>query len=149
MKGIIAKNKKAYFNYEILEKFKAGIVLTGREVKSIKTKGVNLAGSYIIFKKGEVFWIGANILPYQEKNAPFDYNPKRDRKLLLKKTEIKYLVGKTSQKGLTLMPLMLYDEKGKLKLGFGLAKRSKKTDKREKIKKREIEKEIKQKLSGM
>ncbi len=102
---VLAENKKAYFNYEILEKFEAGISLIGQEVKSIKTKGVNLAGSYVVVKDEEVFWIGARIPPYQPKNAPPDYQPERSRKLLLRKSEIKYLIGKSQQKGLTLIPL--------------------------------------------
>ena len=143
---ILAKNKKAYFNYEILEKFEAGISLTGQEVKSIKTRGVSLAGSYVVLKEEEVFWIGLNIPPYQPKNAPKDYNPERTRKLLLKKSEIKYLIGKSKQKGLTLIPLRVYTKNGKIKLEFGIAKGKKKVDKRELIKKRDIEREIKREL---
>lgn len=141
MKTII-ENKKAYFNYEILEKFEAGISLIGQEVKSIKTRGVSLAGSYVVLKDNEVFWIGINIPPYQPKNAPKDYNPARTRKLLLKKSEIKYLIGKTRQKGLTLVPLRVYTKNGKIKLEFGIAKGKKKADKRESIKKRESQREI-------
>ncbi|PIR89720.1 SsrA-binding protein [bacterium (Candidatus Gribaldobacteria) CG_4_10_14_0_2_um_filter_33_15] len=140
MKPII--NKKAYFNYEILETFQAGIVLIGQEVKSIKNGRISLAGSYIILKEEEFFLIGANVPPYQPKNAPRDYDPKRFRKLLLKKSEIKYLIGKSRQMGLTLIPLKVYTKQQKIKLEFGLAKGKKKVDKREKIKKREIEREI-------
>jgi len=100
----IIENKKAYFNYQIREKFEAGISLIGQEVKSIKSGRINLAGSYVVLKNSEVFLIGANIPPYQPKNAPPDYNPERSRKLLLKKSEIKYLIGKVKQKGLTLVP---------------------------------------------
>jgi len=143
---VLAKNRKAYFNYEILEKFEAGISLIGQEVKSIKTRGVSLAGSYVVLKEEEVFWIGLNIPPYQPKNAPKDYNPERTRKLLLKKSEIKYLIGKSKQKGLTLIPLRLYTKNGKIKLEFGIAKGKKKADKRESIKKREIQREIAKQL---
>ena len=143
---LINENKKAYFNYQILEKFEAGISLIGQEVKSLKTRGVNLAGSYVVVKDEEVFWIGANIPPYQPKNAPSDYRPDRSRKLLLKKSEIKYLIGKFKQKGLTLIPLKIYTKDGKIKLGFGIARGKKKFDKREFIKKREIEREIKKEL---
>jgi len=151
---ILAENKKAYFNYDVVEKFGAGISLIGQEVKSIKTKGVNLAGSYIVIKghaekgKPEVFWIGTQISPYQPKNAPPDYNPERSRKLLLKKEEIKYLIGKVKEKGLTLIPLKLYTEKGKIKLEFGIVKGRRKTDKRERIKKREAEREIERELKS-
>lgn len=140
--GVLAENKKAYFNYQILEKFQAGISLLGQEVKSLKTRGVNLAGTYAILKDEEIFWLGAKIPPYQPKNAPADYNPERSRKLLLRKAEIKYLIGKSSQRGLTLIPLKVYTKRGKIKLEFGLAKGKKKFDKRETIKKREVEKEI-------
>jgi len=139
---VLAENKKAYFTYQILEKFEAGISLIGQEVKSIKTRGVNLAGSYVVIKNSEAFWIGARISPYQPKNIPPDYNPERSRKLLLKKSEIKYLIGKAKQKGLTLIPLRVYTKRGKIKLEFGIARGKKKVDKRELIKKREIEREI-------
>lgn len=142
----LAENKKAYSNYQILEKFEAGISLIGQEVKSLKTKGVNLTGSYVVIKNNEVFWIGAKIPPYQAKNAPSDYNLDRSRKLLLKKSEIKYLIGKTKQKGLTLIPLKIYTKRGKIKIGFGIAKGLKKFDKRELIRKREVEREIKKEL---
>jgi len=147
---IFVENKKAYFNYEILEKFEAGISLIGQEVKAIKTRGANLAGSYVVIKDGQVFWIGAQILPYQPKNAPSNYDPERSRKLLLKKSEIKYLVGKSQQKGLTLIPLKLYAKDGKIKLEFGVARGKKKFDKRETIKRREVEREIRRtiKLRG-
>jgi len=143
---VLAENKKAYFNYEILEKFEAGVSLIGQEVKSLKTRGVNLAGSYVIIKDSEVFWIGAKISPYQPKNAPPDYNPERSRKLLLKKSEIQYLIGKAKQKGLTLIPLRVYTKNGKIKLEFGIAKGRRKFDKRELIRKREIERELKREL---
>jgi len=143
---ILAKNKKAYFKYQILEKFEAGISLIGQEVKSIKSGRINLSGAYLVLKKSEVYLIGANIPPYQPKNAPADYQPERSRKLLLKKSEIKYLIGKAKQKGLTLVPLRVYTKKGKIKLEFGIAKGLKKFDKRELIKKRETEKEIQREL---
>lgn len=141
-----AENKKAYFNYEILEKFEAGISLIGQEVKSLKTRGVSLAGNYVIIKDSEVFWVGAHIPAYQPKNAPTDYTPERGRKLLLKKSEISYLIGKVRQRGLTLVPLKIYTKNGKIKLEFGVGKGRKKIDKRDLIKKRETEREIKKEL---
>lgn len=144
----MAENKKAYFNYEVLEKFEAGISLLGQEVKSIKTRGLNLTGSYVVLKNEEVFWVGATISPYQPKNTPQDYNPERSRKLLLKKTEIKYLIGKTKQKGLTLLPLKLYTQNGKIKIEFGIGRGKKKFDKREIIKKRDSEREIDRELKS-
>lgn len=144
----ITRNKKAYFNYEILKKFEAGISLIGQEVKSIKSGRINLKGTYVILKDQEVFLVGANIPPYQPKNAPPDYNPKRPRKLLLKKPEIKYLIGKTKQKGLTIVPLRVYTIKRKIKLEFALAKGKKQFDKREVIRKRETEMDMRRIIKG-
>ena len=144
---ILSENKKAFFDYQIIEKIEAGIVLTGQEVKSLKTRGINLSGSYVIVKGNEVFWIGANIPAYQPKNVSSEYGPQRSRKLLLKKEEIKKLIGKSKQKGLTLIPLKLYTtNKGIIKLEIGLAKGRKKTDKRELIRKRESQRQIEREL---
>jgi SsrA-binding protein len=139
---VLGENKKAYFNYEILEKFEAGISLLGQEVKSLKTRGANWAGSWIIIKDNEVFWVGCKIPPYQPKNIQKDYNPDRSRKLLLQKKEIKYLIGRIRQKGLALIPLKIYTKNGKIKIEFALVKSKKKADKRDLIKKREAEREI-------
>ncbi|OGZ19028.1 MAG: SsrA-binding protein [Candidatus Nealsonbacteria bacterium RBG_13_42_11] len=149
---VFSENKKAYFNYEILERIEAGIALIGQEVKSIRSGRINLAGSYVVLKQSaagripEVFLIGANIPPYQPKNAPKDYNPERSRKLLLRKAEIKHLIGKVKERGLTLVPLKVYTEKAKIKIEFGLGKGKRKFDKRESIKKRELNKEIEREL---
>jgi len=144
---ILSENKKASFNYQILERFEAGLVLLGTEVKSIKLKRVNLTGSYIIFKGKELYLIGINIPPYQPKNAPSNYDPERPRKLLLRKKEITYLIGKIKQKrGLTLIPLKVYIKNAKIKMEFGLSQATKKFDKRELIKKRETEKYLKEEL---
>lgn len=145
---IFADNKKAYFNYQILEEFEAGIILIGQEVKSIKLGRVNLKGSYVVLKDEEPYLIGANIPPYQPKNAPPDYNPERTRKLLLNKSEIKRLIGKTKEKGLALIPLKIYTKNAKIKLAFGIGKGKRKADKREIIKKREAEREIKKELKS-
>lgn len=144
--AVLAVNKKARYNYEILEKFKAGMVLNGQEVKSIKAGRINLQGAFVVIKGGEVFLIGAAIPPYQPKNAPPDYNPQQSRKLLLHRSEIKQLIGKTHQKGLTMVPLMVYIDKRKVKLEFALCKGKKKADKREEIKKREVERKIRRAL---
>jgi SsrA-binding protein len=143
---ILSENKKAYFDYQILEKFEAGVSLIGQEVKSIKTRGISLAGSYVVVRNEEIYWIGAKIPAYQPKNAPPDYDPERSRKLLLRKLEVRYLIGKSRQKGLTLIPLKVYTKKGRIKIEFGIAKGKKKTDKRELIKKREAEREIERTL---
>lgn len=137
MKAIV--NKKGAFDYEILEKFEAGIALKGFEVKSIKTGRINLRGSFVTVKNSELYLTGANIPPYQPKNTPLDYDPTRSRKLLLNNKEIKYLIGKSQQKGLTLIPVRVYIKNNLIKLEFGVAKGKKKYDKREIIKKREFE----------
>jgi len=144
---VFAENKKAGFNYNIEEKFEAGLSLNGQEAKAIKTRGLSLAGSYVIAKPGGVFWIGAKIPAYQPANAGADYHEERDRKLLLRKHEILRLNGIASQKGLTFIPLRLYTKghyegSGKIKLEFGVGRGKKKFDKRETLKKREVDREI-------
>ena len=141
---VIATNKRAYFDYEILETYEAGIELLGFEVKSIKTGRVNLAGAYVVIRGNQAWLLNADIPAYQPKNAPPDYDPKRTRRLLLKKSEITNLIGRTQEKGLTLLPLKVYTKgkSGKIKIEIGLAKSKKKADKREAIKKREAEREM-------
>ena len=114
----------------------------GQEVKSIKTGHINLSGSYISLTSGEPFLVGVKVPPYQPNNAGADYGEERDRKLLLNKKEIDYLMGKSAQKGFSLIPLKVYDNNGRIKLEFGLARGKKKYDKKEKIKKRETDREI-------
>ncbi len=143
----IAKNKRAYYDYEILEKFQAGLVLNGQEVKSLRTRGISLSGTFIKIEKGEAFWVNAVIPPYQPLNVDKNYNPQRERKLLLNKEEINYLTQKTKERGLTLVPLSVYTKARIIKLEFGLAKGKKKFDKRESIKKREVERKIKSEIN--
>jgi len=138
----LAINKRAKYDYNILETFEAGLALKGYEVKSIKAGRISLKGAYVIIKNNQAYLINANIPPYQPKNIPEDYDPNRNRKLLLHKKEIKYLIGKSKEKGLTLMPLKVYTKKGKIKLEFGIGRGKRKIDKRELIKKREVEREI-------
>ena len=137
----LATNKRAGFDYEVLEKFTAGIELTGHEVKSAKIGHPNIAGAHTIIRDDEAFLVGVNIPSFQPNNAPSDYDPIRTRKLLLRRNEIKHLAGK-AQSGLTLVPLKLYTERGLIKVEIALAKGRKKYDKRELIKKRETEREI-------
>lgn len=129
----IATNKKAYHEYQILEKFEAGISLTGAEIKAIRAHKVNISGSYAKILRGELWWLGGHISTD---------DPERSRKLLVHKKEIDSLIGHTLQKGLTLVPLRLYLKKGKAKLEIGLAKGKKLYDRREEIKKRDLEREI-------
>jgi SsrA-binding protein len=142
----LADNKKARFEYEILEDFEAGIELLGFEVKAVKTHRMNLEGSYIFPRFGELWLIGAAIAPYQPKNTPADYDPHRDRKLLLHKKEINYLLGKGSAKGLTIVPLKVYTKGVKIKIAIGIARRLKKHDKRELIKERDDKRNIERKM---
>lgn len=139
---ILAENKKAFFDYEIIEKYEGGLILIGSEVKSIKNKKINLSGSYVIIRKNNAYLLNTEIPPYQPKNVFSDYNPKRSRKILLKKKEINSLLLKIKQKGLTLIPLKVYNKNGLIKLEFALAKGKRLFDKREKIKKREIKRKI-------
>ena len=148
--AVFAENRKAHFNYEIQEKFQAGLVLQGQEVKSVRLGRISLTGSYVVVRDQELFLRGATISPYQPANTPAGYNPERDRKLLLRKEEIRSLLGKSKEEGLTLVPLRVYTDKRTIKLEFGLARGKKKEDKRNTLKKREAEREIERALkTGM
>lgn len=138
----LAKNQRAYYDYDIKQTFDAGLVLTGAEVKSAKHGNMSLQGSYVVVNNNSASLINCHIGPY--KYAPDEhYNPTRSRTLLLQKKELDELVGK--EKGLTIVPLEIYStSKGLVKVKIGLGKGRKKTDKREYIKKREAVKEIRQ-----
>ena len=114
--AIHAVNRRALYDYEVLETYEAGIELFGFEVKAIKNGRLNLSGSYVVIKNNEAWLLNAAVAPYQPRNTPADYNETRSRRLLLKKAEIKELVGKSAQKGLTLVPLRVYDKKSRIKL---------------------------------
>ena len=143
---IIATNKRAYFDYKILETYEAGVELRGFEVKAIKTGHLNLAGSYAIIKNNQLWLLNADIPPYQPKNIPKDYDSKRTRRLLVKTSEIKNLMGCVQGKGLTLVPLKVYTKNRRIKIEIGLAKSKKEFDKREAIKKREVQRQIREKI---
>ncbi len=140
----IAKNKRAYFDYDILEKIEAGMELKGFEVKAIKSGRINLSGSYVVINDNQAWLLNTDVPAYQPGNTPDKYDSKRTRRLLIKKSEIKNLIGKTAEKTLTIVPLRVYLKKSLIKLEIGLAKSRKKFDKREVIKKREVEREIRQ-----
>lgn len=142
-----ADNKKARFNYEILEEYEAGIILSGPEVKSIKSSHISLKESFVTTKGGELFLTNAHISPYKPANQT-DYSPTRSRKLLLKKDEITKLIGKAQAEGNTMVPIKIYEKNGLIKVEFGLARGKKKYDKRETVKKREQEREISRALKG-
>lgn len=137
-----AHNKKATFNYEVLDKYEGGVSLLGIEVKSVKAKRANLEGSYIIIRGKEAFLINATIPPYQEKNTPDSYDPMRPRKILLTKKELEKLDDIDNKGGLTLVPVSLYNKSNKVKIEFAVARGKKKTDKRQSILKRDAEREI-------
>lgn len=133
-------NREAKYNYFILEDIECGIVLTGTEIKAIKSGKVNLKDSYAIIRRGEVYLINSYISEYKEGNI-FNHDPRRSRKLLLHKREILKLNDRINQEGLTLVPLKLYFNKNKVKILLGLCKGKKIYDKRETIKKRDLERE--------
>jgi len=142
----LATNQRAFFDYQIQEKFEAGLILTGQEVKSIKSGNVSLKGSYVTIKDNEAYLINAHVLPYKMAGLIPHYNPTRSRKLLLHKKELKSLIGKLKQKGITLVPLRIYTKHGKIKLEFGIGIGKKKFDKRETIKKRDVQRQIERAL---
>lgn len=142
---IIAKNKKATFDYFILNKYEAGISLYGTEIKSIRLGNVNLKDSYCEIDGGEMFVLGMHISPY-EKGSYFNKDPLRPKKLLMHKREIMSLLGKVKQEGLTLIPLSLYFKGSKAKLEIGLCKGKKLYDKRESIAKKESDQNIERHL---
>ena len=137
-----AQNRKARFDYEILEKYECGIELLGTEVKSIRNGQISLEGAFVIIRGGEAFLINANIPPYQVKNAPKDYDPLRNRKLLLTKKELNELDGKQKNKSLTIVPISLYNKNRKIKIEIAEFKGNKKYDKSETIKKRDTDREL-------
>ena len=143
---IIVKNKKAFFNYELLETFEAGISLLGSEVKSIREGRISLKESYAEVKDGEVFLLHCHISPYEAANR-FNHEPLRERKLLLHSREIKRLAGKIKEKGLTLVPTkVLINAKGKVKVEIALAKGKRIYQKKEVIKERDIQREVRAEL---
>lgn len=143
-----AENRKARFNYEILEKYEAGIELLGTEVKSVRGGQMSLEGAFVLVRGGEVFLINANIPPYQIKNAPKDYDPLRNRKLLLTKKENAELAMTEKNKSLTIVPISVYNKGRKIKVSIALVKGKKKFDKRETLKKRDTDREIRREYKG-
>jgi SsrA-binding protein len=144
---VLAVNKRAWFDYEIGDKYEAGLVLLGHEVKSVKTGHVSLKGAFVTLKSGngddaEAYLTNAYIPPYKHAGKMPGYEPSRPRKLLIKRKEIDYLIGKRKTEGLTIVPLKIYTKRGLIKLEFGIGRGKKKHDKRETIKKRDIDRKI-------
>lgn len=144
----LVSNKKAHFNYEFLEKIEAGLELLGLEVKSLRKGQGTLDGSYVIVRGGEAYLTGMNIPPFQTNNTPKDYDPMRNRKLLITKAEIKKLANNESKKGLTIVPISVYNKGSKLKLELAIARGKREFDKRESLKKRDTERDMRRTLKG-
>jgi SsrA-binding protein len=140
-KKVLAENRKAFFDYTILETFQAGISLKGTEVKSIRLGKANLKDSFARVDKGEIWLHNMHVSPY-EQGGRYNLNPIRERKLLLNKGELKKLIGRVQEKGLTLIPLKLYLMDNWVKVDLALAKSKKEYEKREKIKKKETDREV-------
>lgn len=139
----LAINKRARFDYDLTDKYEAGLVLTGQEVKSVKTGHISLKGSFVTMKNGEFFLTNASIPTYKFAGEVPGYDPTRSRKLLLKKSEINTLLGKSRSAGLTLVPIRVYTRKRLIKLEFGVGRGKKKFDKRDDIKKRDSKRRLK------
>ena len=139
-KKLIANNKKAYHDYFILEKYEAGIVLHGTEVKSLRMGKCSIKEAFIRIEDGEMFIYGMHISPYEKGNI-FNKDPLRPKKLLLHQSEINKLEGQTSQKGFTIVPLQVYLSKGRVKMEIGLARGKKLYDKRDSIAKKDQQRE--------
>ena len=140
---LIAKNRRARFDYEILEKVEAGLALVGTEVKSLRDRQVSFSDSYARIDNGEAHLFNLHIKPYAQATAAFNHDPLRKRKLLLHAREIRRLVGKLSERGLTLVPLAIYfSERGLAKVELGLGRGRKQHDKREAIRRRTADREM-------
>lgn len=143
----LAENRKAHFNYEFLEEMEAGIELEGFEVRAVRTGKMSLEGSHVTARGREAFLVGATIAPYQPNNTPKGYSPTRNRKLLLTKKEIDELAGNESKKGLTIVPISVYNKGRRIKVKIAIARGKKKFDKRETLKRRDDEREMRRTLT--
>ncbi len=143
----LIENKKVGLDYEILETFEAGVELIGLEVKSLRQHQGSLLGSHVTIRGGEAFLISANIPPFQENNTLESYDPKHNRRLLLTKTEISKLASLEAKKGLTIVPISVYSKGRKIKIEIAIVRGKKKFDKRQDIKKRDTDREIRREFS--
>lgn len=146
---ILAQNKKAFFDYDVLDTIEAGIVLTGDEVKSLRAGHGSLVGAFATFHQGELFLINANISPYSHAYQKEEASATRSRKLLLHKKELSRLLGEVSKKGVTLVPLKLYLKNGRVKVELGVCKHKKAAGKKEAIKERDIQRETARELKNV
>ena len=143
---MLLANKKAHFNYEILEKLTAGVELLGFEVKALRDKLGSLEGAYVTVRGGEAYLMNINIPPFQPANTPKNYDPLRNRKLLLTKKEIAILAATENKKGLTIVPISVYNHGRKIKIEIATVRGKKQFDKRETLKKRESDREIRREM---
>ncbi len=144
---LIAQNKKARHDYSIEDTLEAGIVLTGTEIKSIRNSRINLKDGYARVRNGEVFLYNVHISPYEQGNL-FNHDPLRTRKLLLHKKQISHLIGETKNTGVTLVPLKVYLKNGYAKVLIGVARGKKQYDKREDLKRKDVDREISRTMKG-
>ncbi|MBT4121314.1 MAG: SsrA-binding protein SmpB [Candidatus Magasanikbacteria bacterium] len=144
-----AVNKKARFDYEILETYEAGLVLEGQEVKSIRNGNISMKGAFVSFHGEDAFLTNTHVSKYKFAGNVTDYDPERSRKLLLKRKEIDYLRGKSQEKGLTIVPLSVYTKGRHIKVSIGIGRGKKKHDKRDTIKRRELKRELDRKMKEM
>jgi SsrA-binding protein len=145
---IISDNRQARFQYEILETYEAGIQLVGTEVKSIRAGKVNLKDGFALLRNGEVLLMNVHISPHHTTSQIFNHDPRRTRKLLLRKDEIRKLLGKVEQQGLTLVPLKMYLKRGWVKVDIALARGKKLHDKRDDIRKRQDQRDMQRALKS-
>ena len=145
--GDVATNRQASFRYHLLERFECGMVLTGTEVKSLRDSGAQLKDSYALIRDGELWLIGCYIPPYGPASRA-NHNPERERKLLLHRSEIDRLIGKTHERGLTLIPTRIYFSGARAKIEIALARGKDRFDKRESIRRREVQREVERELHG-
>jgi len=144
---IVATNRKAHFNYEVIESYEAGVVLMGTEIKSVRDGKISIGDSYCIARNGEVMMINSHIDEYTFGNR-FNHEPKRTRKLLLHKKEILRLIGKTSERGFSIIPLKAYFKRGRLKVEIALCRGKKSFDKKETLKERDLKKKFQKEIKG-
>lgn len=145
----LSENRKAWFDYQILETVEAGIELKGFEVKAVKAGNMSIAGAFAVVRGNELWLVGANIAPYQPANTPPDYDPTRSRRLLLRREEIAEFLGKIKEQRLTLVPLRVYNKGNLVKIELGLGRGKRGPDKREAIRKRESKREIERILKSV
>lgn len=146
MNDVLATNDRARYDYELLDKLEAGLVLSGHEVKSAKTGHMKLRGAHVAFTRGEAVLVGAHIARYPKAGPLPDYDPERSRKLLLHKRELEKLRGKREEEGLTIVPLRAYMKAGRIKVEIAVARGKKQFEKRETIKKRDLDRQVRSAL---